>query len=455
MRTKGSLLGLLRKAVKSNTAGGLSPETRGEQSLARSPEQDAQAQAPATRTRQLGETDSIAAQTLLRRLILVAERFPREYDHMYRALLDMLRAFEKEGNLAGFWKTWSALVNEVGSTSQWLELLFPDQTAADPTLSARARASRNRGYVPAKAPPGEPAGDPEPNGIEPKSAAKMFDRLLDELSMGNPGAGPPFSFLSRFYFFRDILYGYFVDVSLKPIQRAIFQQCFLQRHNWRQGYAADYPYQGMERLGVSGVKPSEERFARYDIAEYLRPTDKVLDIGSNNGFWSLVLAPTVGHVDGLEFNPYLVAIANIAKEYLGVANASFIPADFVDFETSEQYEVVCSLANHCTIDGNLSMDFEQYVAKVFSLLQPGGILLFESHNVFGPGAGGPGDDGDLDAKFDIAERYFAVLKYKMTRAYVPAFDIDKLFIVMRRRERYEPDAVRTLRLSQARVRYGY
>src|SRR5439155_7920490 len=101
-----------------------------------------------------------------------------------------------------------------------------------------------------------------------------------------------------------------------------------------------------------------------------------------------------------------VAIANIATEYLGAANASFIPGDFVDFETSKRYDAVCSLANHCTIDGNLSIDFEQYIAKLFSLLKPGGLLFFESHNVFGSGAGGAGDDGDLDAKFDIAERYF-------------------------------------------------
>ena len=184
-------------------------------------------------------------------------------------------------------------------------------------------------------------------------------------------------------------------------------------------------------------------------------TDRVLDIGSNNGFWALRLATKVGHVEGLEFNPYLVAIANIAQEHLGAANASFIVGDFADFETSARYDVVCSLANHCTIDGNLSMGFEQYIAKVFSLLKPGGILFFESHNVFGPGTGAPGDDGDLDAKFDIAERYFAVLKYKMTRAYVPAFDVDKLFVVMRRRDRYEADARRTLCLSEARQRYGY
>jgi hypothetical protein len=327
---------------------------------------------------------------------------------MYCALLDMLRTFQRENDLSGFLEIWSALVNDVLSTPQWLELLFPDQTAADPALSDGARAANNRRYLPTNAVPMETGKASSRTGLE--SSNCLFDQLLEVLATSDPGTGPPFLFLSRFYFFRDILYGYFVDVSLKPIQRAIFHQCYLQRRNWRQSYAADYPYQGLEQLGISGVKPTEERLARYDIAEYLCATDSVLDIGSNTGFWALALATRVGHVDGLEFNPYLVGIANIARAYLGTANASFIPGDFVDFETSKKYDAVCSLANHCTIDGNLSIDFEQYVAKLFSLLKPGGLLFFESQNVFGPGAGGAGDDGDMDAQFDSAERNFAVLR---------------------------------------------
>lgn len=374
---------------------------------------------------------------------------------MYRALRDMLRSFEGAQSLAVFGRTWSALVADVLSTPQWLDLLFPDQTEADPALCVRAREAKNRGYLSVGRPIAESDSTPPRDASERVLSDDLLDQLLEALATHDPRVGPPFRFLSRFYFFRDLLYGYFVDTSLVGIQRRIFHLCHLQRRSWKQSYAADYPYQGMERLGISGIKPSEERLARYDIAEYLRAGDRVLDIGSNNGFLALAMAASVGHVDALEFNPYLVAIANLARDHLDVRNASFLPGDFVEFETSERYDAVWSLANHCTIDGNLSIDFEQYVAKVFSLLKPGGILFFESHNVFGPGAGGPGDDGDLDAKFDIAERYFQVLKHKMTPAYVPAFDIDKLFVVLRRRDRYDPHAARTLRLSEARQRYAY
>jgi hypothetical protein len=68
--------------------------------------------------------------------------------------------------------------------------------------------------------------------------------------------------------------------------------------------------------------------------------------------------------------------------------------------------------------------------------------------VFGPGNGAAGDDGDLDAKFDIVERYFHIAAYRMTRSYVPFDDIDKLFVVLRKRP-YSPTAARRFSLQQA------
>lgn len=401
-----------------------------------------------------GNVDPLACRSVLARLIRVTERFPRDYDDLHRALLEILHGLARNDDLRGFAQAWVPLLRDVLTTPQWLELLFPDQTQADPALIATVQAAQNRRYLPSHATAGS-NGIPPPDGVLRSLSNPLFDELLETLSTADPAQGPVFLFLSRFYFFRDILYGYFVDPSLKSIQRAIFNQCYLQRRVWPHPYVADYPYQGMERLGVSGAKPSEERLSRYAIAEHLGATDRVLDIGCNNGLWALTLATKVGHVDGIEYNPYLVAIGNLAKEHLEIDNASFLTADFVDFDAPQAYDAVFSLANHCTIDGNLTMDFEQYIAKVFSLLKPGGFLFFESHNVFGPGAGGPGDDGDLDAKFDIAERYFEVLQHKMTRAYVPAIDIDKLFVIMRRRARYEPGAVRSLRLAEVRQRYAY
>jgi SAM-dependent methyltransferase len=390
--------------------------------------------------------------------VAIADRFPREYDGNYKGLVRRLHAFKAQGDegLGEFARIWAEFSGAIHSTPQWFDLLFPETCRETPELLDRIRKAGSRRYLPAEIQSG--AGGPNNRLRDETSSddpASLTRQLLYELATGDPGKGAPFVFLSRFYFFRDMSYGYFVDTSLKPVQKAIFQQCYLQRHNWKFSYAADYPYQGMAKLGISGIKPTEERLARYDIAGYLRRTDQVLDIGANNGCLALAIAEMVEHVDGIEYNPYLVTIANVAADYLRIKNASFLVGDFVEFESTKRYDAIFSLANHCTIDGNLSIEFEEYIAKCFSMLKPNGYLFFESHNVFGPGRGGAGDDGDLDAKFDIVERYFEVVKSKMIRAYVPAFDVDKLFVVLRRRENYQANVQRSFSLSEARLRYAY
>lgn len=90
------------------------------------------------------------------------------------------------------------------------------------------------------------------------------------------------------------------------------------------------------------------------------------------------------------------------------------------------------------------------------ITEDNGWLLFESHNVFGPGSGAAGDDGDLDQKFEVMERYFELLDSKMTKAFVPSQDIDKLFVVLRRRP-HVLDGItsRRMNLAEARKRYAY
>jgi SAM-dependent methyltransferase len=395
---------------------------------------------------------------ILELLVAIADRFPREYDENYKALVRRLHAFRAQGDeaLGEFSGIWAEFSDAIHSTPQWFDLLFPETCKETPELLDRIRKAGSRRYLPVELQTGTGSADNRlRDQTNSEGPAGLTRQLLHELATGDPGKGAPFVFLSKFYFFRDISYGYFVNTNLRPLQKAIFQQCYLQRHNWKFSYASDYPYQGIVKLGIGGIKPTEERLARYDIAGYLRRTDQVLDIGANNGCLALVIAEMVAHVDGIEYNPYLVTIANIAADFLRIRNASFLVGDFVEFESTKQYDAIFSLANHCTIDGNLSVDFEEYIAKCFSMLRPNGYLFFESHNVFGPGKGRAGDDGDLDAKFDVVERYFEVVKSKMIRAYVPAFDVDKLFVVLRRRESYQANVQRSFSLSEARLRYAY
>lgn len=226
-----------------------------------------------------------------------------------------------------------------------------------------------------------------------------------------------------------------------------------QRAHWKNPYSDNYFYQGLETVGIRGSKPSLARMAKYGIRELLKGDMEVLDIGSNCGFWALSVAPWVRHVDGVEVNPHLNAIAEEARAFLGIRNAEFHSADFKEFVPGRRYDLVFSLSNHQTIDGNTTLSFQEYVARIWSAQKDGALLLFESHNVWGPGQGGVGDDGDLEAKFRIMSRYFTLLRYKMVECFYPA-DIDKLFAVLRRKPGVTESDL-SFDLAAARQRYEF
>lgn len=254
----------------------------------------------------------------------------------------------------------------------------------------------------------------------------------------------------------DRLYVAVVSPSLAPLHQEIRQHLAAQAGSWRNSYAEGYPYQGFGRVGILGARPVEKRWASYGVDEYLSAEKDVLDIGSNTGFLSLHVAPLCRSVDGIELNPHMVAIAEATRKHLAVSNVHFLCTGFESFAPQKQYDLVFSFANHHTIDGNLHLGFGRHMERIFELLKPGGLLFFESHNVNGPGLGGPGDDGDLDAKFDLAEQYFEVLKYKMVPVGRRGLgDIDRLFVVMKRRPSHQPDAKRTLSRAEAITRWDY
>lgn len=137
-----------------------------------------------------------------------------------------------------------------------------------------------------------------------------------------------------------------------------------------------------------------------------------------------------------------------------MSNVEFSEADFVQTELDRKFDVILSFSNHHTIDGNLGVSFDRYIEKIVNLLKPGGYLLFESHDVFGPGKGRPGDDGDMDKKVAILNKFFDIERYKMVRCYLGHGwgDIDKLFIVARLSQNPKPTS---FSLEAARKKYEY
>lgn len=140
-------------------------------------------------------------------------------------------------------------------------------------------------------------------------------------------------------------------------------------------------YQGLDEININGSRSSEKRFKEYNLTKYLSKNKTALDIGSNCGFFSIFISKYVQHITGVEINPYLVAIANDTKQYLGIVNNTFISSTFEDFKANDKFDIIFSLANDSTIDDNTKFNFKEYVNKIKNLLNNDGILIFESQAV--------------------------------------------------------------------------
>jgi SAM-dependent methyltransferase len=259
---------------------------------------------------------------------------------------------------------------------------------------------------------------------------------------------------------------YSIRFSLRDFWRGLFCgtlgiQFRLRKHlkaqnrSWpkEKRYTQGYFYQGLEELGITGGKPTGFRFAQYQVDDILNNAD-VLDIGSNAGFVACYCAKKASSVTAVELNPFMNRIAKDAADYLHLKNIDIVDGDFSTFITDRKFDVVLSLSNHHTIDGNLHMGFEHYIEKIAALLKPDGYLLFESHNVFASGSGGVGDDGDMEQKVYIMNKHFDIERYRMVHCYLKhaVEDLDKLFIVARRSN--APKQVK-FNLPEARNKYQW
>jgi cyclopropane fatty-acyl-phospholipid synthase-like methyltransferase len=144
-------------------------------------------------------------------------------------------------------------------------------------------------------------------------------------------------------------------------------------------YGNGYYYQSMPGLDISGYRDTEERIRQLDLMERLK-NKSVLDIGSNTGFILLSLSDSIARGVGVELNPYLVATGNEVKEYLGCENIDFEISSFEEYDPQDAcFDVVLSLANHSTFDGNTRQTVHDYFDKISGLLNEDGVLIFESH----------------------------------------------------------------------------
>jgi len=202
-----------------------------------------------------------------------------------------------------------------------------------------------------------------------------------------------------------------------------------QSKNWKSFvYAKEKGfYQGFEEIKIDGWRPSEKRFARYDIERYLSKNKSALDIGCNCGFFTIVVSRYVKDIDGVEINPHMVDIANDTKEFLKVQNASFVTSSFEKYQTDKKYHVIFSLANDETIDGNTKFTFSEYIQKITELLTEKGYLIFESQ------ATDTDETERFKPKMESLKKYFEIIEERIVLSEYPINVPKRIFLVLRKK----------------------
>lgn len=144
--------------------------------------------------------------------------------------------------------------------------------------------------------------------------------------------------------------------------------------------AAGRPYQSYERIQFEGLRWSvEKRVAEYGLERYFVPGTRVLDIGSNYGFFVNEFALRCGAADGVDPVPELCHIGEITASYLGIRDAvRFYPIPFEDFQPDQPYDTVLTLASFFTSDKRQRTAAETFFGKIRDILAPGGRLFYES-----------------------------------------------------------------------------
>ena len=151
-----------------------------------------------------------------------------------------------------------------------------------------------------------------------------------------------------------------------------------QRSYKSYDYGQGYFYQSIPDVEISGYRDTELRVEELSLKEITK-NKSVLDIGSNAGAILFNLRNLIKLGVGVENNSFLIKISNLIKQHLNTKNISFIEKDFEDFKMSDKFDIVLSLANHKTFDGNTKQNLRQYFEKIRKHLKKDGKLIFESH----------------------------------------------------------------------------
>lgn len=215
------------------------------------------------------------------------------------------------------------------------------------------------------------------------------------------------------------------DLGRLSLHYELNRQLLESTEHWDSyDYGEGYFYQGCDLIGITGLRDTRARFESMGLADLLEDRT-VLEIGCNSGFLALYIAQVAKHVSGFDINPYLIRMADITAQHLGLSDkVDFATAAFEDYRSDQDFDVVLSFANHSTYDGQTAQSVEEYFERCRNILVPGGLFLFESHH--------PGHEGDkLEAVCDLVGKMFSI-EDRRTLDEGSYLDRGRTFIIARR-----------------------
>lgn len=126
------------------------------------------------------------------------------------------------------------------------------------------------------------------------------------------------------------------------------------------------------------------RYARKDVPDqaayetklaktdgYLKPDDRVLEIGCGTGTTALHHAPKAGHILATDISQKMIDIAREKAQAAGVDNVSFDVSSIDDLDSSPgQYDVILA---HSIL--HLIEDVPRTLRQLHRMLKPGGLLI--------------------------------------------------------------------------------
>ncbi|CUJ37571.1 class I SAM-dependent methyltransferase [Cognatishimia activa] len=119
-------------------------------------------------------------------------------------------------------------------------------------------------------------------------------------------------------------------------------------------------------------------------AEYLKPTDRVLEFGCGTGTTALIHAPRVAQIDAIDFSSEMIAIAKEKLWERSARNVNFEVSSFEDWPTpvsGHGYDAILGMSIlHLVKDAEATLD------KLHASLKPGG-LFFSSTVCLGDSKG--------------------------------------------------------------------